>query len=149
MKPLLLILILLFSACSSSSKINKNEHLEHSKKNHRLNLHDIWALISIKRTNIDPKDFQKHPQLEINLTHNRVMGNDGCNEFMGALKTVNSKDLAFDKLTRTRMACPSSMKLSNELHRLLHEVHSYQLINLELILYNSSGTELLRYKKVD
>lgn len=113
-----------------------------------LRLHDIWALTSIKGKAINLKKFQKHPLLEINLTENRVMGNDGCNNFTGEIKTVNSQQIGFDKLAGTRMACPN-MELSSEILISLNQVQSYQLNNLQLVLYNSSGTELLRFKKVD
>lgn len=134
-------------ADSSSIAYELVEIIEKNSDN-SLKLHDIWALISIKDAKINLKDFQKHPQLEINLTDNRVMGNDGCNNFRGEIKTVDSKHLEFDKLAGTRMACPN-MKLSDEINSSLTQVKSYQINNLQLALYNSNGTELLRYKKVD
>jgi len=113
-----------------------------------LKLHDIWALVSIKGDEINPEDFNKHPQLEINLTEKRVMGNDGCNNLIGEIKQVNSHQLEFNKLAGTKMAC-QNMQLADKISNPLNQVQTYHLNKLELTLFNSDGTELLRYKKVD
>lgn len=115
---------------------------------HSLKLNHIWALASIKGAKINPNDFKKHPQLEINLSDNRVMGNDGCNSFTAAIKTVNDNYLEFNGLAGTKMAC-LHMEISDEINKSLNKTKSYQLKNLELTLYDSSGSELLKYKKVD
>lgn len=113
-----------------------------------LKLNDIWALISVNGEKINLKDLGRNPQLELNLKENRVMGNNGCNNFTGEIKIVNSKYLEFEKVAETRMACPN-MKLSNQINNSIQQVKAYQLNNLQLVLYNSNGKELLRYKKID
>ena len=76
------------------------------------------------------------------------MGNNGCNIFTGVLYKVNSNHLEFSRLAETKMACPN-MELSDEISNSLDQVQIYSLNNLELTLFNSYGTELLKYKKVD
>lgn len=114
----------------------------------KLRLHDIWALESIKGNKINQKEFKKNPQIEINLTDNRVLGNDGCNNFTGDINTLDSKQLKFGMLAGTKMAC-KNMKLTDEISKSLNEIQLYKLDELHLTLYNSNKKELLKYKKVD
>lgn len=120
----------------------------HKEMDAKLRLHDIWALQAINGDNIDPGDFQKHPQLEINLTDNRVLGNDGCNQFSGAIKTVDDRQLSFSQMAGTRMDC-ENMELTGTINQHLAQVQSYRINNLTLLLLGADGEELLRYKKVD
>ena len=46
------------------------------------------------------------------------------------------------------MACPN-ITLSNAIKKALAETQAYKIENLKLLLYNTKGEELLRYKKVD
>ncbi|WP_452223105.1 META domain-containing protein [Lacinutrix chionoecetis] len=113
-----------------------------------LRLHDIWALQAVKGETINPKDYNQHPNLELNLRTNRVMGSDGCNTFSGDIKTADTKNLTFKALISTEKAC-LNMKLTNQVGKYLSEVQTYKLNNLELTLFNTEGDEVLRYKKVD
>lgn len=118
------------------------------KIDNKLKLHDIWALETVNGNKINPKDFMKHPQLEINLTKNKIFGNDGCNNFSGGIKKINNNVLQFTALLSTRMSCPK-MELSNEISNCLKQVNTYKLENLKLSFYNSKGKELLKFRKVD
>jgi heat shock protein HslJ len=115
-----------------------------------LRLHDIWALSSVDGIPYEPEDNPdtKHPILEINLTEQRVMGNDGCNNFSGGMTTAGDDGLQFNQMASTRMACPDQT-LSNRLIAALQEVRSYQLEGLELQLRNAREQVVLTYRKVD
>lgn len=68
-------------------------------------LHDIWAITEVNGLKIDASRFKnKVPMMEINLTQNRVSGNDGCNNFKGLVKSENGK-ITFGQLVSTLMAC--------------------------------------------
>nr|WP_290697255.1 META domain-containing protein [Lacinutrix sp.] len=108
----------------------------------------MWALEAVKGEEIDLNKYNKHPNLEINLTTSSVLGNDSCNNFFGDLKTVDNNRLAFNALAGTKMACPN-ITLSNAIKKALAETQAYKIENLKLLLYNTKGEELLRYKKVD
>ena len=138
-----LLSVIIFSSCQFTN--NKGVNNEQDVK---LRLHDIWALEAVKGENINLKNYIKHPGLEINLTTNRVMGNDGCNNFSGGIKKVDSNNLSFNALAVTRMACPN-MKFSNEIGKYLLAIDSYKIDNLKLSLFDIESNELLRYKKVD
>lgn len=113
-----------------------------------LKLHNIWAIESIKGVAISSKKFNKHPQLEINLTTNKIKGNDGCNNFMGAIKKVSNKHFEINNLAGTKMACPN-INLSNEINTALNQTTNYELKNRQLTLFDTDGIELLILKKVD
>lgn len=117
-------------------------------KDNKMRLHDIWALQAVNGKEINVKNYNQRPNLEINLTSNRVMGNDGCNNFSGEIKQVDSKSLSFKPLIGTKKAC-FNMKFSNEISNILNNVETYNINNLTLSLYNKEGKEVLRYKKVD
>lgn len=132
-----LIIIAILAACASSNN-GQNPQL----------LHDIWALESIDGTAIDLDKLNKHPDLEINLTENRVSGNDGCNSLMGEITTATQDKLAFGVLAGTKMACPN-MDISNQIGTHLSQVQGFKIKDLRLYLYDQAGKELLVYKKVD
>jgi heat shock protein HslJ len=155
MKLYYILFTILFTACNISKPTKNeattdaaNETIEVTNKDKSLRLHDIWALVSIGGEKINLQDFQKHPVLEINLTENRIMGNDGCNNIFGSIKTVNDNQLEFSQMGGTKMACPN-MDLSGNINSGLSKTHTYKLQKLELSLMDSVGIELLKYKKVD
>lgn len=131
----------------SSLKYTLVEVLEkqHDKK---IRLHDIWALQTIAGGNFKEGDFSILPQLEINMTTNQVMGTDGCNNFMGSLKTVTEDSLIFGPLAGTRKAC-INMKNSDQFNKNLNATATYKREELVLYLYDKQGSELLSFKKVD
>jgi len=123
-----------------------------SMSNPEPSLHDIWALEAIKGKDVDFTNQAlslKHPTLEINLTTLRVLGNDGCNDFTGELRTITEKKVRIGRLYSTLMACPDEKTIPRRVNAALRKVHSYELKGLKLHLFNSLGREVLRYRKVD
>lgn len=138
-----LLLVILLSSCQFINNQGVNNKLDV-----KMRLHDIWALEAVNSENINIKSYNKHPNLEINLTTNKVMGNDGCNNFSGVIKLLDNNNLSFINIVSTRMACPN-MKFYNKIGKYLGETKSYKLENLRVLLYDTEGSELLRFKKVD
>lgn len=118
------------------------------RQDKKIGLHDIWALQSIAGDSLKQGDFYVLPQLEINLTTNQVMGNDGCNNFVGSMKTVTEDSLVFGPLAGTRKAC-MNMKSSHSFNEKLNATVTYKREQLMLFLYDKEGDELLSFKKVD
>ncbi|GLR17317.1 hypothetical protein GCM10007940_19320 [Portibacter lacus] len=118
------------------------------KRDGKLALNDIWALASLNGNPINVADYQKHPDLEINLREKRVMGNDGCNSFTGSLAKVDDNYISFGQLAGTRMAC-KNMEGSDQVNANLNSVNAYKINGLKLTFFNANGDELLTYKKVD
>lgn len=111
-------------------------------------LNDIWALSSIKGEKITVLEGMQRPQLELHLSNLQVVGTDGCNQIMGAIKNVTTKKIEFGPLAGTLMMCPD-MTVANAFNKALTETRSYKIVNLELILFNGENKELLRLKKID
>ena len=114
----------------------------------RLQIHDIWALTSINGNPFDPSLAQKHPIVEINATEMRFFGNDGCNTIFGAIEILTDTELKFGMIAGTRMACVN-MKIPDAYHSALADAATYSVKNMQLILFNSKGHELMAFKKVD
>lgn len=115
-------------------------------------LHDIWALEAIKGKDVDFANKAlrlKQPTLEINLTTLRVLGNDGCNDFTGELRTITEKKVRIARLYSTLMACPDEKTIPRRVNKALKNVYQYELRGLKLHLFNAVGREVLRYRKVD
>ena len=92
--------------------------------------------------------FSKTPLLELHLGEMRFAGNDGCNLIMGTIHTINFQNLKIGPVASTMMACPK-MDYSNKYNSQLEAVRTYQLKDFHLVLYDESGSEVLKFKKVD
>lgn len=110
-------------------------------------LHDIWALKTLNGEPVTVTSGQL-PTLEINLTRNEIMGNDGCNEFSAPINTATGKNITFGPLQRTRMACPDR-DLQARYTNGLGATGEYRLEQLNLFLLDADGKELMMFLKVD
>ena len=92
-------------------------------------------------------DFGKEmPNLEINSSTNKFMGFAGCNRMNGTIFFEKGL-LRFTNIITTRMAYSPNNKES-EFLKALQSTTTYKVKNLQLILTNQSGNELV-FKKVD
>lgn len=116
----------------------------------KLRLNDIWVVASILGEEVVRADnaLQKDMTLELHLKDMRVVGSDGCNNFMGSIISVDQSALKIGALAGTRMMCPD-MTLPDLFGKALGEVHSYDIDGLKLNLYDEHGDALLELKKVD
>lgn len=116
-----------------------------------LRINDIWILKSIKGEGITPSQTNKRgkiPQIEFHIADMKVMGNDGCNNFFGSIKSIDNKNLRFGLLAGTKMACIRT-DISDKFNTALIRVSKYKIENLQLILSDEQGNELLMFKKTD
>ena len=111
-------------------------------------LHDIWALTSIESTTYEIGDSPKYPTLEINLSENKVFGNDVCNRFFSGIDSVGYEVLHLGMLAGTKMIC-QNMEVADSFGKLLSATRRYKLQELQLTLMDDEGKELLTFKKVD
>ncbi|MEK6481057.1 DUF4377 domain-containing protein [Catalinimonas sp. 4WD22] len=114
----------------------------------KIRLHDIWVLESMEAEPIDESKINDRPRLEIHLPEMRVMGFDGCNNFNGSIKQVDSAQLVFGPIAGTRKLC-NQMDVPDQFNALLNQVNSYKVENLKLYLYNKQGNEILSFQKTD
>lgn len=111
-------------------------------------LHDIWALEQVAGVSVKPGNYRQQPTMEINITEMRVMGNDGCNNYSGQVKTADDSHLVFGPLAGTRKFCPD-MEIPDLLGSALANVQQYQIENLRLHLLDANSEELMVFRKVD
>ncbi|MFG6687691.1 DUF4377 domain-containing protein [Mariniflexile sp. HNIBRBA6329] len=116
------------------------------KQDTKIALHDIWVVTHMNEEAIT--STEKAPSLEINLTEMRVFGNDGCNNYTGDIKEINSKNIMFDAIASTRKMC-FDMNIPDKYNEALNNVASYQRDNLNLYFFDSNGNKTLSFKKVD
>ena len=113
-----------------------------------LRLYNIWALESIEGEELNLTKGQERPRLEINLKKMAVVGNDGCNDFLGRIAIADSKKLIFGAIAVTMKDC-FNMAIPDRFHRHINNVRSYEIKGLKLYLFDSQGNELFRFKKID
>lgn len=139
--PILGLVLFLFSNCSMKHTQDENQTTNDINK-----IHDIWALKTIN--GIEFSKTNKQPVLEIYAAEKRVVGNDGCNNISGELEELTNTILRFGPMMGTKMACPN-MEISDSFNQRLSEVRSFKIVQMELILFDSLQSEILRFKKVD
>jgi heat shock protein HslJ len=137
-------------ADASSIKFKLVKVLE-KKQDVRLRINDIWVLVSINGEAVQQNSEnkrQKTAQIEFNIAEMRVLGNDGCNNFFGSIKNIDSEELILGPLAGTRMACLGT-DIPDKFNVALNNVGSYKIENMQLTLSDVSGKELLVFRKID
>ena len=117
----------------------------------RLRINDIWVLVSVEGETVEQNAANKRPktvQIEFNIAEMRVMGNDGCNNFFGSIKNIDSKELTLGSLAGTKMACIGT-DIPDKFNAALNKVAQYKIENMQLLLSDDSGKELLVFRKID
>ncbi len=138
-KVVTIYLLALISACSSIEPVY-NEDL--------VRLNDIWALEKMQGELVSINQGLQRPQLEIHLRDMKVIGNDGCNHFSGAISSLNNSEITFGPMMGTKMFC-QGMELSNQFNSHINSVKSYVSKDLTLYLFDEQGKELLSFRKID
>lgn len=121
-------------------------YLKQEKKEANQRLHDIWITKRIDGNPVDRKTAL--PNLEINLTENKVFGSDGCNNYTGSIKEVSDSKLLLGILASTKKMCPE-MELTQKFNTAITKVVAYKLEGLNLILLDKNGQEVLAFLKGD
>lgn len=137
-------------ADASSIRYELIEVLE-KRPDRKLRLNDIWVLEAIGGELLSQSEVtvnKSRPRLEIHIARGQFMGTDGCNQFRGAIQTVDDNRLSFGPAAGTKMACPD-MELPNRFNQALSRTHSYFLEDRELVLKDDTGREVLRFRKTD
>lgn len=117
------------------------------KEDPRMKLNDIWAATHINGNAIDAKNTSV-PSLEINISKLMIFGNDGCNNFSGSIKQINSSTMALGPIALTRKMCPN-MEIPDSFSKALTLSKTYKREGLSLYFYNANGQETLRFNKAD
>ena len=67
----------------------------------------------------------------------------------GELENLTSEKIKFGKMGMTRMMCINNMQLEGQYTKAMNNVDLYLIENRQLILKDTTGSEILRFKKVD
>lgn len=114
-------------------------------------LHDIWVLEAIKDKSVQSNGNNTAlitPSIEINITEMKIMGTDGCNQFFGPIKNVEEELIELGNMGSTMKMC-INMEIPNQFNQAMGKVAKYKRTGMQLLFYDSSGSELLQFKKVD
>jgi len=109
-------------------------------------IHDIWTAVRIGGKPINR--MSPIPRMEINLTDMKVMCNDGCNDYTGTVKEVSDKQITFGNIVVTKKMC-RKMDVPDSFNQAILNVSAYKLDNLNLILMDKNGKEILAFLKGD
>lgn len=135
-------------ADGSSKKYILSQILE-KNFDRKILLDDTWRLTAINGEPLPIKTNQKHPpQLEINLQKMQLSGNNGCNNFFGSIRAVDSETLHLGPLASTRKAC-IDMTLPDKFDQNIQQVDRYTIEEQTLTLFDKAGDILLTFHKTD
>lgn len=143
MKLQLLLCVILLTSCQS---VKSAAIIDKTMLSNKTELNGIWALNSINGEALNTKILIKKAILELDISNNRVSGNDGCNRFTGKIDKVDTLVLVFSKFIGTEMACPN-MEVSSAINQALRQVQSYKIEDSQLFLYDANKKEVLNYKQ--
>ncbi len=76
------------------------------------------------------------------------MGNDGCNEYSGAIKEFSNSHIKYEAIVKTKKMC-RDMETAKSFNDAMTQVASYKLEGLNLILMDTNNKEVLALLKVD
>ncbi|WGH75138.1 META domain-containing protein [Tenacibaculum tangerinum] len=111
-----------------------------------MTIHDIWVAVAINGGPLNR--MVKAPRLEVNLTDMRVMGNDGCNDFSGAIKSIDAQSITIAQIAKTEKMC-IKMEVPSSFHKALNNISSYKVEEGKLMFYDTNNNEVLKFLKVD
>lgn len=114
----------------------------------RVLLNDIWRLSELDGDAVSKAEAAELPYMEINLRDMAFMGNDGCNNFRGNIKSLDEKKIVLGPAMGTKKACPD-MSISNKFNKALASVASYKYEKMILSFYDKEGNKLMKLKKTD
>ncbi len=114
----------------------------------RLRINDIWVLTAIEGEAVTPSRKGKTPRIEFNVAKMEIMGTDGCNNFTGSIKKLETKAIEFGPIAGTRKLCPN-MEIPDKFNSLLNKTTAYKIEKNQLTLLDASGKVLFSFKKTD
>jgi heat shock protein HslJ len=107
----------------------------------KLLLNDKWVLAKINTKTVTSTNL---PTIEFNLDLRRMSANDGCNNFVGEIKSVIDNQIFFGNVIGTKKLC-EDMRLANEYNPLLSKINSYEIDNQKLVIFDREKNEILRF----
>ncbi|CAA0162151.1 conserved hypothetical protein [Tenacibaculum maritimum] len=113
----------------------------------KLRLQDVWVATRINGRDIQLKEEDSRPRIEIEVGNKNILGKGACNRFFGSIETLTGKKITFSKIGATKMMC-LDMNLEDLFFDALQSVKTYKIENSELHLFDENK-EVLHFKKID
>ncbi|MCB9227888.1 MAG: META domain-containing protein [Chitinophagales bacterium] len=110
------------------------------------NLHDIWVAVRIDGNPINR--MTTAPQMELNLNTMQIMGNNGCNNYVGKINKATANELVFGNIAVENKMC-KNIETANTFNKAISKTATYKRDNLELVFYDTAGNEVVAFLKVD
>ncbi len=143
-----LLLIIIFSNCSSSKKnvTNTNDSIQ-SKKTSSTLTNTYWKLIELNGKKIDAITADKKEiHLKFISDSNRVEGFGGCNGFGGNYTTKNDFNISITNVISTMIACPD-LETENKLFKVLNTADNYYVKEDTLSLSKARMATIAKFVK--
>lgn len=105
-----------------------------------------WVLESIP-DHLAEVHSSRPPTLVFKENYGIVTGFDGCNNYHGGILELTENRLVFGDFLRTQMACVDGQNIDNEFNWRLSNTYSYAIENGHLIMKDSKGKPILKFKK--
>lgn len=115
-----------------------------STADYRVN--DIWVATRIEGNPINR--MVKTPRLEINIDKMMLMGNDGCNDYSGSIKSISGKDIEIGNIAATQKAC-RNIEVADRFAKALYNSKSYEIEAGTLTFFDVNYKEALSFLKAD
>ncbi len=98
-------------------------------------LNGKWILQKINNRSLQASDFAKGlPEIQFELSAQRLTGHDGCNSIGGGFELLGSK-IKFEALMSTKMACPANKSENEFTHLLSNQTVDYYFKEGQLFFY--------------
>ncbi|MDD2961248.1 MAG: META domain-containing protein [Muribaculaceae bacterium] len=106
-----------------------------------------WTIISVFGKKINMEEM---PFLNFDISTNKMYGNNGCNVINGYFKTGKNKELEFDQVITSLMACPD-VKVETSIMKAINETRSYSYSTIKGIIHlnflDHRGAAILTLKR--
>ena len=130
---LVLLPILLFSACKSSKDTSAATSLRNTR----------WVLRTLANTPITTPENSQEIYLQFNATTDQIIGHAGCNRYFGRYEQPTATTLRLLDIGSTRMFCEARQQLETDYLKALQKASRFEIEGNTLRLYAGSGDEPL------
>lgn len=101
-----------------------------------------WKLLELNGKGITvDTTFKKEPVVVFERGTGKLIGNGGCNSFMGSYKLKENRDIELSIKGATMMACPN-LALETQFHDVLEQAKSYEITG-NILLLNNAAKEVI------
>ncbi|GAB2477602.1 hypothetical protein GCM10011375_19810 [Hymenobacter qilianensis] len=131
--PLILLLFLLFSACTTVRETPPDASLRNTR----------WVLRTLAATPINTLESSQEIYLQLNATTNQLDGYAGCNRYFGRFEQPTATTLRLLNIGSTRMFCEARQQLETNYLKALQDASRFEIQGNTLRLYAEKSDEPL------